>query len=112
MTSFLDDFAKSQDSVKFVIPAKAGIQFNRVVLGSRLRESDGFSDHLRDHLSSFSANFLPLGTREYPHHRPKNQGLSFHWMAESNPDKCYRGRKTGKEPYGRRQLISCSPTSG
>jgi hypothetical protein len=33
----------------FANPAKAGIQLNQEVLGSRLRGSDGFSGFLRDH---------------------------------------------------------------
>jgi hypothetical protein len=45
----LDELVKSQNSIKFVIPAKAGIQSNQAVLGSRLRGSDDFSDFLRGH---------------------------------------------------------------
>jgi len=44
-----DEFVKSNFYHLFVIPAKAGIQLNQAVLGSRLRGSDGFSDFLRDH---------------------------------------------------------------
>jgi hypothetical protein len=48
---FFEDLAKSGFYPDFVIPAKAGIQVNQSVLGSRLRGSDGFSDFLRDHHS-------------------------------------------------------------
>jgi hypothetical protein len=41
MTKF-DGFVKSRFYSGFVIPAKAGIQLNQAVLGSRLRGSDGF----------------------------------------------------------------------
>jgi hypothetical protein len=44
-----DDLIKSRFYPVFVIPAKAGIQFNQEALGSRLRESDGFSGFFRDH---------------------------------------------------------------
>jgi hypothetical protein len=44
-----DGFVKSHFYPDFVIPAKAGIQLNQAVLGSRLRGSDGFSDFLRGH---------------------------------------------------------------
>jgi hypothetical protein len=37
-----DGFVKSRFYSGFVIPAKAGIQLNQGVLGSRLRGSDGF----------------------------------------------------------------------
>jgi hypothetical protein len=49
-----DEFVKSLFYPLFVIPAKAGIQLNQAVLGSRLRESDGFSDFLRVHHNWFS----------------------------------------------------------
>ena len=42
----LDNLVKSRFYAVFVIPAKAGIQLNQAVLGSRLRGSDGFSDFL------------------------------------------------------------------
>ena len=48
----LDEFVKSRFYPVFVIPAKAGIQLNQAVLGSRLRGSDGFFDFLRVHQSS------------------------------------------------------------
>jgi hypothetical protein len=44
-----DHLAKSHFCPVLVIPAKAGIQLNQPVLGSRLRGSDGFADFLRDH---------------------------------------------------------------
>ena len=47
----VDDLVKCRSYAVFVIPAKAGIQLNQAVLGSRLRGSDGFSDFLRDHQS-------------------------------------------------------------
>jgi hypothetical protein len=37
-----DGFVKSRFYPGFVIPAKAGIQLNQAVLGSRRRGSDGF----------------------------------------------------------------------
>jgi hypothetical protein len=39
----IDGLVKSRFHPVFVIPAKAGIQLNQAVLGSRLRGSDGFS---------------------------------------------------------------------
>jgi hypothetical protein len=47
-----DQLMISQNSKEYVIPAKAGIQLNQVVLGSRLRGSDDFSYFLRDHQNS------------------------------------------------------------
>jgi len=43
-----DEFVKSQKSLVFVIPAKAGIQGNQSLLDSRVRGSDGLGDFLRD----------------------------------------------------------------
>jgi hypothetical protein len=54
----LDDLEKSRFYAVFVIPAKAGIQLNQAVLGSRLRGGDGFCDFLRDHPHSFAKMFL------------------------------------------------------
>jgi hypothetical protein len=47
--SVIDGLVKSRFYPVFVIPAKAGIQLNQEVLGSRLRGSGSFSDFLRDH---------------------------------------------------------------
>jgi hypothetical protein len=44
-----DGFAKGPFGPILVIPAKAGIQLNQVVLDSCFRRSDGFADFLRDH---------------------------------------------------------------
>ena len=44
-----DGFVKSRFYLVFVIPAKAGIQLNQAVLGSRLRGSHVFADFFRDH---------------------------------------------------------------
>jgi len=56
--SNIDDLVKSRNSIEIVIPAKAGIQLNQAVLGSRLRGSDGFSDFLRVHQYSYQFKFL------------------------------------------------------
>ncbi len=53
-----DEFVRSTFYHLFVIPAKAGIQLNQAVLGSRLRGSDGFSDFLRDHQYLFFVSVL------------------------------------------------------
>jgi hypothetical protein len=47
----LDDFVKSGLYSVLVIPAEAGIQLIKAILGSRLRGSDGLPDFLRDHQS-------------------------------------------------------------
>jgi hypothetical protein len=49
--ALIDGLAKSRFYPVNVIPAKAGIQLNQEVLGSRLRGSDGFSDFFRDQLN-------------------------------------------------------------
>ena len=59
----IDGLVKSRFYPVFVIPAKAGIQLNQAVLGSRLRGSDVFSDFLRDHhfwlfIRSFMWDFM------------------------------------------------------
>jgi len=48
MGSKVGKLVKSQKAPFFVIPAKAGIQENQPLLGSRLRGSDGLRDFLRD----------------------------------------------------------------
>jgi hypothetical protein len=65
--AILDGHVKSRNSFKFVIPAKAGIQLNQAVLGSRLRGSDGFFDFLQDRqFSFFSYTFLSRSKFSFP----------------------------------------------
>jgi len=45
----VDKLAKSRKAPVVVIPAKAGIQGNQVVMDSRFRGSDGLGDFLRIH---------------------------------------------------------------
>ena len=45
----LDDLVKSRNSIKFVIPAKAGIQLFQDVLDPGFRRGDASRDFLRDH---------------------------------------------------------------
>jgi hypothetical protein len=45
----VDDLVKSQNSIKFVIPAKAGIQLFQSVLDPGFRRGDASRDFLRDH---------------------------------------------------------------
>jgi len=44
-----DDLVKSRNSIKFVIPAKAGIQLFEDVLDPGFRRGDASRDFLRDH---------------------------------------------------------------
>jgi hypothetical protein len=44
-----DGFLKSRNSIKFVIPAQAGIQLFEDVLDPGFRRGDNLSDFLRDH---------------------------------------------------------------
>jgi hypothetical protein len=44
-----DDLVKSRNSIKFVIPAKAGIQLFQDVLDSGFRRGDALRHFLRDH---------------------------------------------------------------
>jgi hypothetical protein len=46
-----DDLVKSRNSIKFVIPAKAGIQLFQDVLDPGFRRGDASRDFLRDHQS-------------------------------------------------------------
>jgi hypothetical protein len=50
--STLVDLVKSRNSIKFVIPAKAGIQLFQDVLDPGFRRGDALRDFLRDHHSS------------------------------------------------------------
>ena len=43
----IDEFAKSQKTPLFVIPANAGIQGNQPLLDSRFHGNDGHGDFLR-----------------------------------------------------------------
>jgi hypothetical protein len=45
----LDELVKSRISIKFVIPAKAGIQLFQDVLDPGFRRGDNPRDFLRDH---------------------------------------------------------------
>jgi hypothetical protein len=45
----LDNLVKSRNSIKFVIPAKAGIQLFQEVLDPGFRRGDASRDFLRDH---------------------------------------------------------------
>jgi hypothetical protein len=45
----IDDLVKSRNSIKFVIPAKAGIQLFLDVLDPGFRRGDALRDFLRDH---------------------------------------------------------------
>jgi hypothetical protein len=45
----LDGFAKSQKMRFYVIPAKAGIQEQQLLLDPGFRRGDGFDDFLREH---------------------------------------------------------------
>jgi hypothetical protein len=45
----IDGIVKSRNSIKFVIPAKAGIQLFQDVLDPGFRRGDPSSDFLRDH---------------------------------------------------------------
>jgi hypothetical protein len=49
--AFLDGPVKSRNPVKFVIPAKAGIQLFKNVLDPGFRRGDDFRDFLQDHPS-------------------------------------------------------------
>jgi hypothetical protein len=55
---FIDDLVKSRNSIKFVIPAKAGIQLFQDVLDPGFRRGDASRDFLRDHLYSFLQLFF------------------------------------------------------
>jgi hypothetical protein len=49
LISKIDDLVKSRNSIKFVIPAKAGIQLFQDVLDPGFRRGDALRDFLRDH---------------------------------------------------------------
>jgi len=49
LTSTIDEFVKSRNSIESVIPAKAGIQLFQQVLDPGFRRGDGPRDFLRDH---------------------------------------------------------------
>jgi len=60
-SNIFDGFGKSRFSPDFVILAKAGLQLNQAVLGSRLRGSDSLSGFLRDHhILNFPISPSPL----------------------------------------------------
>jgi hypothetical protein len=44
-----DELVKSQNSMEFVIPAKAGIQLFQGILDPGFHRGDGLFDFLRDH---------------------------------------------------------------
>jgi hypothetical protein len=48
----IDDLVKSRKSIKFVIPAKAGIQLFQDVLDPGFRRGDALRDFLRAHQHS------------------------------------------------------------
>jgi len=56
----IDGIVKSRNSIKFVIPAKAGIQLFQDVLDPGFRRGDPSSDFLRDHHYSILPFFFPL----------------------------------------------------
>jgi len=53
----IDDLVKSRNSIKFVIPAKAGIQLFQDVLDPGFRRGDVPRDFLRDHQYSTLPSF-------------------------------------------------------
>jgi hypothetical protein len=64
----IDDLVKSRNPIKFVIPAKAGIQLFQNVLDPGFRRGDALRDFLRDHQNW-------AGAIQFPYQLPKIKNI-------------------------------------